>query len=34
MHLALGDAIMVFLVLVFIVLILQNKVISQHQATE
>lgn len=34
MHLALGDAFMVFLVLVFIVLILQNKAISQHQATE
>lgn len=34
MHLALGDAFMVFLVLVFVVLILQNKAISQHKATE
>lgn len=34
MHLALGDAFVVFLLLVFAVLILQNKAISQHRATE
>lgn len=34
MHLALGDAFLVFLVLVFVVLIFRNKAISQHQGTE